>query len=127
MNRQEMLEALDKRVAEIKAEIESHQPDTQYAFAYGLAALDANAKMIDSFSGTLGDADNLLCAAGTSAACASAVRASVPPLFYLSRLNTAVLSFLMQGGEGAVIRAEDAKTVSDIFKNNGQSPAGARH
>lgn len=127
MNRQEMLEALDKRVAEIKTEIESHQPDTQYAFAYGLASLEAEEKMIASFSGTLGDADNLLCTAGASAASASAASTSLPPLFYLSRLNTAVMSFLMQGGDGAVIRTEDTKTVSDIFKNYGQSPAGARH
>ncbi|GCD53072.1 hypothetical protein [Acetobacter pasteurianus] len=127
MNRQEMLEALDKRVAEIKTEIESHQPDTQYAFVYGLSALDAQGKMVDNLMGTLGDASPLLCAAGASTSMAVVASASVPPLFYLSRLNTAVMSFLMQGGDGAVIRPEDTKTVSDIFKNNGQSPAGARH
>lgn len=127
MNRQEMLEALDKRVAEIKTEIESHQPDTQYAFAYGLAALDAKEEMVESLMGTLGDANPLLCAAGASASMAVVGSASVSPLVYLSRLNTAVMSFLMQGGDGAVIRSEDTKTVSDIFKNYGQSPAGARH
>ncbi|WP_434604007.1 hypothetical protein [Acetobacter oryzoeni] len=127
MNRQEMLEALDKRVAEIKAEIESHQPDTQYAFAYGLSVMKAQEKMVDSRMGTLGDASPLLCAAGASASMAAVASASVSPLFYLSRLNTAVMSFIMQGGDGAVIRPEDTKTVSDIFKNYGQSPAGARH
>ncbi|MFS8367807.1 hypothetical protein ACJRO0_09980 [Acetobacter oryzifermentans] len=127
MNRQEMLEALDKRVADIKAEIESYPPDTQYAFVFGLASLAATEKMIATFCSTLGNGDPLLCSAGCAAASAVAIDVSMSPLVYLSRLNTAILSFLMQGGEGTIIGAEDAKTVSDIFKNNGQSPTGTRH